>query len=125
MNITVLSGRLVYDIEVKATDKGDKYLSTRIAVPRNDKNKTTDFFNFRAWGNTAEFIAKYFKKGDPITVIGELRNSAYDKKDGTRVETSFVEATKVEFVPRASRSEESGKAAEPKDAPVGDLPFEI
>ena len=125
MNISILSGRLVYEVELKETDNGKKYLSTRIAVPRNDKDKTTDFFNFRAWGNTAEFINKYFKKGDPITVIGELRNSAYDKKDGTRVETSFVEATKVEFVPRASRSEESGKAAEPKDVPVGDLPFEI
>ena len=121
MNISILSGRLVYEVELKETDNGKKYLSTRIAVPRNDKDKTTDFFNFRAWGNTAEFIAKYFKKGDPITVIGELRNSSYEKKDGTKVETSFVEATKVEFVPRASRSEESATAAEPK----GDLPFEI
>lgn len=121
MNITILSGRLVYDIEVKETDNGKKYLSTRIAVPRNDKDKTTDFFNFRAWGTTAEFIGKYFKKGDPITVIGELRNNSYEKKDGTKVESSFVEATKVEFVPRASKPDESVKAAEP----MGNLPFEI
>ena len=124
MNITVLTGRLVYEVEIKEAKDGKKYISTRIAVPRNDKNKTTDFFNFRAWGNTAEFIGKYFRKGDPISLIGELRNNSYEK-DGTKVETTYVEVSKVEFVPRSTRSEESATAAEPREVPASNLPFEI
>lgn len=124
MNISILQGRLVYEVEVKEAKDGKKYISTRIAVPRNDKNKTTDFFNFRAWGNTAEFIGKYFKKGDPITVIGELRNNSYEK-DGSKIETTYVEVSKVEFVPRTTRSEESATAAEPRTTPENALPFEI
>ena len=120
MNITILSGRLVFDIEVKETNEGKKFISTRIAVPRNDKNKTTDFFNFKAWGNTAEFISKYFKKGDPISIIGELRTYSYDK-NGTKVETTYVEVTKVEFVPRASG--ETKPKTEVQDD--GGLPFEV
>ena len=45
MNSINISGRLVYEPEVKTTQSGVTYLSTRIAVNRNDKNKTTDFFS--------------------------------------------------------------------------------
>ena len=124
MNNITLSGRLVYEVEVKATKDGNSFLSTRIAVNRNDPNKTTDFFNIKAWGSTAEFIGKYFKKGDPIMLVGELRTESYTKQDGTKVDGVFVLASKVEFVPRATRSGESGEAAEPKADSEG-LPFEI
>lgn len=45
MNQVLLTGRLVYEPEIKETSTGKKYISTRLAVGRNDKNKTTDFFN--------------------------------------------------------------------------------
>ena len=51
MNQVSLVGRLVYEPELKQTNNGKNYLSTRIAVSRNDKNRTTDFINIRAWEN--------------------------------------------------------------------------
>ena len=70
MNSVNVTGRLVYDPELKTTQSGTNFVSTRIAVSRNDKDKTTDFINIKAWKGTAEFITKYFRKGDPIEVSG-------------------------------------------------------
>lgn len=125
MNNITLSGRLVYETEVKATKDGKNYLTSRIAVDRHDKDKNTDFFNIKAWGNTAEFIGKYFHKGDPIAVVGELRSESYTKQDGTKAESIYILISKVEFIQRSSRSDESVKAAEPKNVPDAPLPFEI
>ena len=78
MNNVSITGRLVYEPEIKELQSGKKKLPMRLAVNRNDKNKTTDFFNLQAWDNTAEFIAKYFHKGDPIEVTGRLRTDSFE-----------------------------------------------
>ena len=84
MNTVAISGRLVYEPEVRLTTSGASYLSTRIAVNRNDKNKTSDFFNVKAWNSTAKFIGQYFHKGDPIEIRGRLETSYMEKQDGTK-----------------------------------------
>ena len=85
MNSVNLVGRMVYEPELKTTQSGTNYLPLRLAVSRNDKDKTTDFFSAKAWGKTAEFISKYFHKGDPIAVTGKLQVDSYEKQDGTKV----------------------------------------
>lgn len=98
MNCVQLIGRMVYEPELKRTDAGTAYLSFRIAVPRNDKAKTTDFINCQAWEKTAEFISKYFHKGEPILISGKLQVKSYEKQDGTKVQETFVFVREVEFV---------------------------
>jgi len=128
MNICAVVGRLVYDLEVKVTRNGTNYVSTRIAVDRHDQNKTTDFFTIRAYGKTSEFMVKYFRKGDPIEVTGELQTESYTKSDGTKVEGVFILVSKVGFVPQKSQAKPEAAEA-PVEAPSepvkGDLPFEI
>lgn len=128
MNNLSISGRLVYEPEAKNLSTGSTVLKSRIAVTRNDKNKTTDFFNVQAWNKTAEFIVKYFKKGDPIEIVGRLQTDSYEKQDGTKVSEVYINITEVSF-PLSKKTE---TAAEPRQAqsgpvevPDSDLPFQI
>lgn len=122
MNLVSLVGRLVYEPETKQTSNGKTYLPMRIAVSRNDKDKTFDFLNCRAWNQTAEFISKYFHKGDPIEVSGKLRCESYEKQDGTKVTETYVLVSEVSFVPAKPKTEQNAQTEPPKD--VG-LPFEL
>ena len=77
-------GKLLNEVQTRTitTDKGDKaVLNNRIAIYQG-KNKTT-FIDITAWGFTAEFIEKYFKKGDEIFVEGELKNKSVTIEDKT------------------------------------------
>ena len=72
---TMLGGRIAKDLELKYTTSGTAVLTFPVAVARKrkDKNATTDFYDCVAWSQTAEFIAKYFRKGSTIFVEGELQ----------------------------------------------------
>lgn len=123
MNICAFIGRMVYDPELKQTKNGNSYLPVRIAIDRRDKEKNTDFISCRAWGKTAEFIFKYFHKGDPIEIIGRLQSESYEKQDGTKVSEMIVIISEANFVPKPSQKADS-KKAEPEEED-GELPFEV
>lgn len=123
MNICALIGRMVFDPELKQTKNGNSYLPARIAIDRRDKDKNTDFISCRAWGKTAEFIFKYFHKGDPIEIIGRLQSESYEKQDGTKVSEMVVIISEANFVPKPSQKADS-KKAEPEEED-GELPFEV
>lgn len=132
MNNISITGRLVYEPELKTTQNGATFMSNRIAVNRADKNKTTDFFNVQAWNKTAEFIYKYFSKGDPIEISGRLQTESYEKKDGTKVNDVVIVALDVNFTlgKAAAAPAPAPAPAEPQSAPAPDysgegLPFEI
>ena len=139
MNSINITGRLVYEPEIKTTTNGTTVLSNRIAVNRNDKNKTTDFFNIKIWGKSAEFVAKYFKKGDPIELTGRLQTESYEKQDGTKVNDVVIFVTETNFClsskngggdTRQSREDAPRDAREPSrgndpDYSGAGLPFEI
>ena len=124
MNNVIISGRIANELSIK--ELGDKKkLSIRIAVPRNDKNKTADFFNAQAWNNNAEFINKYFHKGDPIELTGKLRTDNYEKQDGTKVYETYILVSEAGFTLSKGKTEAAGNTA-PNAAPeTGSLPFEI
>lgn len=122
-NICILVGRMVFDPEMKQTNNGTSYVPVRIAIDRRDKEKNTDFISCRAWGKTAEFISKYFHKGDPIEIIGRLQSESYEKQDGTKVNGMIVIIDNVNFVPKPSQKADS-KKAEPEEED-GELPFEV
>jgi single-strand DNA-binding protein len=118
MNNVSITGRLVYEPEIKELQSGKKKLPMRLAVNRNDKNKTTDFFNLQAWDTTAEFIAKYFHKGDPIEVTGRLRTDSFEKQDGTKVNEVVIVAYEVGFVLLRKSEAEKAPTAPSKEIPA-------
>lgn len=86
INNVTLMGRLTAAPELKQTPNGTSVTAFCIAVDRRfqpkDGEKQTDFINCVAWRNTAEFITKYFSKGDMIAVTGEIQTRKYQDNGG-------------------------------------------
>lgn len=101
LNLTVMTGRMVADPELKTTTSGVSVTSFRIAVSRNYKNSAgeydSDFFNVVAWRNTAEFASKYFKKGDLFTIQGHFEVRKYTDKNGNNREAVELIADNLYF----------------------------
>jgi single-strand DNA-binding protein len=117
MRLFVLSGRLVKDPEQRTI--GDKTLTEfSIAVegagPRNVEEGKTEsgFFNCQAWGGAGDLVKKWFVKGSPITVSGNLVQDRWKDKETNegRSTIKFV-VNSVEFVPRDYSNQEGQKEA--------------
>jgi single-strand DNA-binding protein len=63
------------------TTSGKAYLKNALAIDR--RGEGTDFVNIIAWEKTAEFIDKYFHKGNKIGIVGRLQSSSYKKDNKT------------------------------------------
>lgn len=96
MNKVILKGRLTASPELKTTTSEIYVTDFSIAVNRRFNKEQTDFINCQAWRNTAEFITKYFTKGQEILVIGELHIEKYEK-DGEIKSVTRVVVDEVEF----------------------------
>lgn len=108
INNVVLTGRLVEIPELRYTPNNKAVSHFTIAIDRpyrKDVEKQADFIRIVAWGATAEFVCKYFSKGQKIAVIGSIRTGSYvDKNTGTKKYTFEVFAEKVDFVENKSKS---------------------
>ena len=119
MNKTWQIGRLVRDCEMRSTQSGIAVCNFTLAVDRRvkkDDPKEADFIDFTAWREKAEFISKYFHKGDPISVLGHIRSDKYTDKDGNNRTKVYVEVDDVEFVP--GKRQETGNHQPAANAPA-------
>ena len=100
MNNICITGRLTSAPEIKKTTSGVSVCSVSIAVDRDYKvngEKATDFIPCVFWRGTAEFVGKYFSKGDMISVVGSLESRKYKDKEGNNRTVWEVKADKVSF----------------------------
>ena len=101
MNKVMLSGRIASDIEVKNTPSGASVVNFSLAVNRRFKGSDgkfeTDFINCVAWRVCADFIGKYFSKGKPIEIVGNIQTRTYEK-DGNKVFVTEVHVDEASFV---------------------------
>ncbi len=85
LNKWIVIGRLVADPELRTTQNGKAVASFRIAVERDrTKEQKTDFFSCVAWSGTAEFISKWFKRGQLIALVGRAENREWQDKNGNK-----------------------------------------
>lgn len=127
MNHVTLMGRLTRDPELRHTNSGIAVVSFTIAVEHRASQEThTDFIDIVAWRGTAEFISKYFTKGQMIAVHGRLSIREWTDKDNNKRKSAEVVADNVYFTDsKKSRTE----GAEPAQADFedidddGDMPF--
>ena len=100
LNKVILSGRICSDIEVKVTPSEVNVCSFRVAVNRRYKNAEgnydADFISCVAWRGQADFLGKYFEKGDPIEIVGRIETRDYEK-DGHKVYITEVVCDEVGF----------------------------
>ena len=101
MNSVQLVGRLTRDQEMRYTDGGSAIARFSLAVDRRYKSEngpTADFLNCVAFGRTAEFIEKYFRKGMRMGCQGRIQTGSYTNNDGQKVYTTDVVVESCEFV---------------------------
>lgn len=129
MNIAGISGRLVRDPELRYTPSQKAVTSFCIAVDRPGVKDKTDFIDCVAWEKKAEFVAKYFKRGQRIEVSGVITTRSYEK-DGQKRKATELRCDQVFF--GDSKKDEStttqaatsgGGAFEELDGGDEDLPF--
>ena len=122
MNCVTLMGRLTKDPEIRVTSEGRKAAAFSIACDRDFKNREgerqTDFFNLTAWEKTAEFLEKYFRKGDSIGVCGRLQARRYQDRNGIGRTAVEILAQSVYFA--GSRQETAFGAQAAPPAPLAE-----
>ncbi len=100
-NLVVLTGRLTADPELKTTTSGVSVANFSIAVQRSYRSgeePITDFIRIVAWRNTADFVCKYFKKGNMIGIEGSIQTRRYQDTDGVNRTAFEVVANNFQFV---------------------------
>lgn len=121
LNKVILGGRVVADPELKQTPAGVPVVSFRIAVNRRFQSKNADaqsqpqadFLNITAWRQQAEFVARYFRKGSSICVVGSIQTRSWTDPQGQKQYATDIVADEIYFVD--SKSEAGGYG----NAPAG------
>ena len=91
LNKVILCGRLCADPELKQTQNNISVVSITLAVNRRYSSKSdsqagpqADFISLVAWRQTAEFIARYFRKGSAICVTGSIQTRTWQDAQGQK-----------------------------------------
>ena len=99
MNVTVLSGRLTKDVELRfAAGSGTAVARFTLAVPRQFKKDECDFISCIAFGKAGETIAQYVAKGQQFSIKGRIQTGSYEAQDGTRRYTTDVVVEGFDFI---------------------------
>lgn len=132
LNKAILMGRLVAEPDVRSTPSGVSVTTFSLAVDRGyakpGEEKQVDFIQIVCWRSTADFVGKYFSKGQLVAVEGAIRTRNYTDQSGTKRYITEVVANEVFFAEGKKQQQqpsESG-AMNPLDVQYSDsdLPFD-
>lgn len=100
INTAVIMGRLTHDPEMRKTPAGVSVARFSVAVERpysKDGERQTDFLDVVAWRNTADFVCRYFVKGQMIAISGSIQARTYTDRDGNKRKSVEIVADGVSF----------------------------
>ena len=114
-NKVILIGNMTADPELKQTAGGVSVCSFSIAVNRrfakaDQGQQNVDFINIVTWRQQAEFVSRYFKKGNPILICGQLQTRSWSDNQGQKRYATEVVADEVSFVASAAQTAAQGSA---------------
>ena len=120
LNKAILMGRLTADPELRRTQNNTAVTSFTLAVnrtfTRQGEQPQVDFIDIVAWSSTAEFVTKWFKKGQLVAVSGHIQVRNWEDKQGIKRKTVEVVTDEVFFA-------EPKRDSQPKnDAPSFNMP---
>ena len=115
MNKCVLMGRLTRDVDVRYTQTNNTMVANfSLAINRRfakeGEERQADFINIVSFGKTAEFVSKYFKKGQQVGIIGRIQTRNWDDDQGQKHYVTEVVAEEAYFAD--SKREQSGMSTE-------------
>lgn len=128
VNKSILQGRLTTDPEIKQTPSGVSCANFTVAWSNKYKEVEEKCFQrCKAWRATADFIGKYFAKGQEITVVGKMITESWEK-DGQKYSAQVLTVDEAHFCgsKKDSQGEASGGYTPPAAAnpPAGTPKFE-
>lgn len=99
LNKFLVAGRLTADPEMQ--NIGENRLCKFTIACDHPKRKgedkpETDFFNCAAWNRNGDTVSSWFKKGDLITLVGEVHINRYEK-DGQKRSATEVKVEEIHF----------------------------
>lgn len=100
LNRAIVMGRLTDNPELRHTASNIAVTTFTLAVERNYRSgddRQTDFLDIVAWRNTAEFVSKYFVKGQLVAVEGSIQVRSYTDRDGNKRRAWEIVADQVYF----------------------------
>ena len=128
-NLAIIIGRICATPELRTTPNGTSVSSFTGAVDRAFKNadgeRVTDFINCVAYRNNAEFISKFFHKGSPIGLQGNIQTRSYTDKEGNKRTVTEIVVDKAFFT--GSKEKTAVEVESPVQSEFGesdDLPFD-
>lgn len=131
LNKAFLIGRLTKDPDIRYTTNKDGehgcIARYTLAVDRRGKDAGADFISCVAFGKSAEFAAKYLKKGTKLCITGRIQTGSYNNKDGQKVYTTDIVVEESEFCESKKDIQTQPEPAPEMDIPDGledELPFE-
>lgn len=100
INQVILQGRLVRDPELRHTQSNTAVASFSVAVDRSRKTEgqpEADFIPCVAWGKAAEFVSKWFEKGQAIVLSGSIRSRNWTDKNNNKRTSIEVVTDEIHF----------------------------
>lgn len=101
LNVAILMGRLVEEPELRHTPNNVAVTTFTIAVDRSyvksGAERQADFIDIVCWRNTAEFVCKYFRKGQMIALQGSIQTRSYTDNQGIKRKAFEIVADNVFF----------------------------
>ena len=129
MNKAILMGKLTKDPDIKYTQATNTMVASfSLAVPRRFKQEgqtNVDFINIVAWSKTAEFVSKYFSKGQQVGIIVRIQTRNYKDDKGLMHYITEVIAEEAYFAD-SKKENEPVATTENELTPIqddDDLPF--
>ena len=120
-------GRNTKEGELRQSESGIAIYNNTLAMTNNFKNKEgnydSEFINYVAYRNTAEFLSKYSTKGTLVMIEGRIHTRSYDAQDGTKRYVTEVIVENAQVLERKeSTSTENVKEQEetPKEVSLSD-----
>ena len=109
VNKFILQGRLTADPEIKQTPSGVSCANFTVAWSEKYKEVETKCFQrCKAWRSTADFIGRYFAKGQEIVVVGKMATEQWEK-DGQKYSARVLTVDEASFC--GSKKDNQGDAS--------------
>ena len=118
LNKVILMGRITADPELKHTPSNVAVCTFSLAVNRRFNRNETDFIDIITWRQQAEFVSKYFSKGQQMVVVGALQTRTWEDKNGNKRKSVEVVVDEVHF---ADSKRTAGNTSPREEA----LPFDF
>lgn len=116
MNKVILCGRPTTDpVVTQLPNSENKAARFTLAVDRKRRGaegqSNADFPRIQCYGKQVDFIEKYIKRGDIVSVVGRLQTGSYNDKAGNKVYYTDVIADSVELVYSKNNATVNAEAA--------------